>query len=1061
MITEAQLEASLLDWLGDLGWEPGTGAELESQRASLGDLVLTEDLVEALRLLNPSVPDQYLREAAADMVRVRSQDALAENRDFHVLLVHGYRGLSYVDADGREQTPTVRLLGAPDQNRYRAVHQVRLRKGDQSRRLDVVLYVNGLPLVVVELKQAGTRNATIAKAHAQLGTYLAEFPAAFRPVIAAIVSDGISARYGTPFTRLNHYSPWNVDEDGAPRPADGDQLLELENLTHGLLEPARLLDVVRNFTAFDETDEGLIKRIAKPHQYFAVRKALDSTLAALGANGKAGVVWHTQGSGKSMEMELYANLVLTHPRMQNPTIVVITDRNELDGQLYGTFARSTLLPDEPRQIKRRSQLRSELAGRASGGIYFTTLQKFSRTAAEHDAGDTHPLLTDRRNVVVIVDEAHRSHYDDLDGYARHLRDALPNATLIAFTGTPISEVDRDTREVFGEYIDVYDLSRAVADGATVPVYFEPRLIEVRLAGDMSAEELDELADEQTAELDDEARERVERTVATLNAIYGASERIDALARDIVEQWERRRETMTEFLAPTEPGENTEPHGKALIVCATREICARLYARIIELRPDWHSEQDGRGLIKVVYSGNASDPEPIRGHVRRDSQNKAIKNRLRNVDDELELVIVKDMMLTGFDAPPLHTLFLDRPLKGALLMQTLARVNRTFRGKRDGLLVAYAPLTENLNQALREYTATDQTTRPVGRDTTEAVRVTWELVAALRGLLAGHDWRATATSGARDAGLRAVSDTVEYLRSPATPGNQAGQDRQTLGESFRALSAQLARMWTLAGGAENLAEIATEVRFYEEVRVWMAKLDASQRDASGEPVPEEIVRVLRGAVAQATAAGDITDLYEAAGLSRPTVQELDAQTLEQMQQGPNPHLAVEALRDLLVKEAEAVTRNNVVRRKTFSERISELMIRYTNQQITAADVIYELGRLAEEVRAEADRGTRFDPPLSHDELAFYDAVSQNDSAVLAQGTDVLAQIARELVAVMRRDTRTDWTRRPEAQARLRASVKRLLRRHHYPPDKQQSAVELVIEQMETLAPGHADERREEP
>ena len=1053
MTTEAQLEASLLDWLGDLGWEPGTGTELEPQRASLGDLVLTEDLVEALRLLNPSVPDQYLREAAADMVRVRSQDALAENRDFHVLLVHGYRGLSYVDADGREQTLTIRLLGAPEQNRYRAAQQVRLLRGDQSRRLDVVLYVNGLPLVVVELKQAGTRNATIAKAHAQLGTYLAEFPAAFRPVVAAIISDGINARYGTPFTRLNHYSPWNVDEDGAPSPADSDQLLELENLAHGLLEPARLLDVVRNFTAFDETDEGLTKRIAKPHQYFAVRKALDSTLAALGTNGKAGVVWHTQGSGKSMEMELYTNLVLTHPRMQNPTIVVITDRNELDGQLYGTFARSTLLPDEPRQIKRRSQLRSELAGRASGGIYFTTLQKFSRTAAEHDAGHAHPLLTDRRNVVVIVDEAHRSHYDDLDGYARHLRDALPNATLIAFTGTPISEVEHNTREVFGDYIDIYDLSRAVTDGATVPVYFEPRLIEVRLDDDMSAEKLDELADEQTEGLDDEARERVERTVAKLNAIYGAPERIDALARDIVEQWERRRESMTEFLAPTEPGENTEPHGKALIVCATREICARLYTRIVELRPGWYSDQDDRGLVKVVYSGSPSDPEPIRSHVRRDSQNKAIKNRLRDVDDDLELVIVKDMMLTGFDAPPLHTLFLDRPLKGALLMQTLARVNRTFRGKQDGLLVAYAPLTENLNQALREYTATDETTRPVGRDTAEAVRVTWEIVAALRELLVGHDWRTTATSGARDAGLRAVSDTVEYLRSPATPGNQAEQDGQTLGERFRALSTQLARMWTLAGGTENLAEIATEVRFYEEVRVWMAKLDARQREANGQPVPEEIVRVLRGAVAQATAAGDITDLYEAAGLQRPTLQELDVQTIEQMRQGPSPHLAVEALRDLLVKEAEAVTRNNVVRRKTFSERISELMIRYTNQQITAADVIYELGRLAEDVRAENGRGTRFDPPLSHDELAFYDAVCQNDSAVLARGTDVLARIARELVAVMRRDTRTDWTRRPEAQARLRASVKRLLRRHHYPPDKQKSAVELVIEQMETLAPGY--------
>ncbi|WP_276698959.1 type I restriction endonuclease subunit R [Propionibacterium acidifaciens] len=1056
MITEAQLEASLLDWLGDLGWEPGVGKDLEADRTSLGDLVLQTDLIGALRRLNPSVPDQYLHEVAATVLKARSQDSLAENRDFHALLVHGYRGLTYVDANGREETPTVRLLGEAGSNSYRAVQQVRLRQGDRSRRLDVVLYVNGLPLVVVELKQAGTRNATIAKAHAQLGTYLAEFPMAFRPVVATVVSDGINARYGTPFTSLNHYSPWNVGEDGAPQPADDDRLLELESLAHGLLDQDRLLDIVRNFTAFDETAEGLAKRIAKPHQYFAVRKALDSTLAALRSNGRAGVVWHTQGSGKSMEMELYANLIVTHPLMHNPTIIVITDRNELDGQLYDTFARSTLLPEEPRQIRRRSQLRSELSGRASGGIYFTTLQKFSRTAAEHDAGRSHPLLTDRRNVVVIVDEAHRSHYDDLDGYARHLRDALPNATLIAFTGTPVSEADRNTREVFGDYIDIYDLSRAVADGATVPVYFEPRLIEVRLGGELSSEELDDLADEQTTGLEEAERERVERSVAVLNAIYGAPERVDALARDIVEQWERRRETMAEFLAPTGPDECADPHGKALVVCATREICARLYEQIVRLRPDWHSDQDDRGRIKVVYSGSSSDPMPIRAHVRRDSQNKAIKNRLRDVDDELELVIVKDMLLTGFDAPPLHTLFLDRPLRGALLMQTLARVNRTFRGKRDGLLVAYAPLAENLNKALQEYTASDQTTRPVGRDTAEAARVTVELVEALRGLLAGYDWRSVLASGARDAGLRAVAGAVEHLRSPATSGNQVGEGSRTLGERFRTLSARLTRMWTLSGGTESLAQIATEVRFYEEVRAWMAKLDARQREAGGQPVPEEIVRVLRGAVAQATAAGDITDLYQAAGLPRPTIQDLDAQTLEQMSRGPSPHLAVEALRDLLVKEAEAVTRNNVVRRKAFSERINELMIRYTNQQITAADVIYELGRLAEEVRGEADRGKAFDPPLSHDELAFYDAVSQNDSAVLAQGTDVLAQIARELVAVMRRDTRTDWTRRPDVQAKLRASVRRLLRRHHYPPDKQSSAVELVIEQMETLAPGYAEE-----
>ena len=769
MITEAQLEDSMLDWLGDLGWEPATGAELESQRESLGDLVLREDLMLALRNLNPSVPDQHLHEAAANMLQVRSQDPLAENRDFHEFLVHGYRGLNYLDAAGREENPTVRLLGEVEQNSYRAVRQVRLQQGETGRRLDVVLYVNGLPLVVVELKQAGTPEATIAKAHAQLGTYLTEFPAAFRPVVATVVSDGISARYGTQFTVLNHYCPWRVDENGEPRPSDGGSLLELESLVYGLLEPARLVDVVRNFTAFDDTGERLVKRIAKPHQYFAVRKALDSTLTALESNGKAGVVWHTQGSGKSMEMELYANLVITHPRMLNPTLVVITDRNELDGQLYETFARSTLLPEAPIQVRRRTQLRTELSGRASGGIYFTTLQKFGRTAAEHDAGLSHPQLTDRRNVVVIVDEAHRSHYDSLDGYARHLRDALPNATLIAFTGTPISEVDRNTREVFGDYIDIYDLTRAVADGATVPVYFEPRLIEVRLDGQMSPEELDQLADEQTAGLDDVARARVERSVIALNSIYGAPERVEALARDIVEQWEHRRETMAEFLAPTGPGEYHEPHGKGMIVCATREICARLYERIVALRPAWHSAQVDKGLIKVVYSGSASDPEPIRGHVRRDSQNKLIKNRLKDVDDELELVIVKDMMLTGFDAPPLHTLFLDRPLKGALLMQTLARVNRTFRGKPDGLLVAYAPLAENLNRALQEYTATDQATRPVGRDTEEAERVALELIEALRSLLAGCDWRAVLACHDKDAALRAVSTAVEYLR---TPGNQA-------------------------------------------------------------------------------------------------------------------------------------------------------------------------------------------------------------------------------------------------------------------------------------------------
>lgn len=1050
MIPESQWEADLLDWLAELGWRPAKGAEFEPQRLSLGDLVHRSDFAAALRRLNPEVPDQYLLQAASDLLQPKSQDAINENRAFHDSLVHGYRGITFTDASGREQNPTVRLLAhAASGNDFVAVQQVRVQDKGFNRRLDVVLYVNGLPLAVVELKQAGTKYATITKAHSQLGTYLHEFPLAFRTVVASVISDGLSAQYGTPFTPLNHYSPWKVDEQGVPVET-GPMATEVEVLTHGLFGPERFLDMVSHFTAFDSTDTGLTKRIAKPHQYFAVRKAVASTIRAVDSNGKAGVVWHTQGSGKSMEMELYANLVMTHPELLNPTLVVITDRTELDGQLYETFARSTLLVDKPLQVKRRSELRHQLSNRNSGGILFTTLQKFGRNVDERDAGDEHPLLTDRRNVIVIVDEAHRSHYDDLDGYARHLKDALPNATLIAFTGTPISKTDHNTREVFGDYIDVYDLTRAVDDGATVPVYFEPRLIQVKLADDVTAEDLDRVADEQARGLDLAERERIERSVAVINAIYGAPERIEALARDIVEHWEARRARMDEYLQPTEASAS-ESHGKAMIVCATREICARLYERIVALRPDWHSPDLDKGVIKVVYSGNASDGPPIRDHVRRDSENKVVKNRLKDVDDPLELVIVKDMMLTGFDAPPLHTLYLDRPLRGALLMQTLARVNRTFRGKQDGLLVAYAPLADNLREALAEYTMSDQAVRPVGKSTDEAAAVGVQLVEALRGLLAGFDWQAIMATSDPARARKAVGGAAEYLRSPRTRGNRVAEGELTLGHRYRTLSAQLGRIWALASGSETLADLRHEVRFYEEVRVWMAKYDAKQREADGQPIPDEILRVLRGAVAEATATGAITDIYEAAGIPRPSIQALTPEMLDGFQRAEHPHLAIEALRDLLVQEARAATSGNVVRQKAFSERISELMRRYTNQQLTAAEVITELAAIAQEVAAEGERGQRFDPPLGHDELAFYDAVSQNDSAVLLQGEDVLAQIARELVGVMRRDVRTDWTRRPDVQAKLRAEVKRMLRKYKYPPDKAPGAVQLVLEQMELLAP----------
>ncbi len=651
-------------------------------------------------------------------------------------------------------------------------------------------------------------------------------------------------------------------------------------------------------------------------------------------------------------------------------------------------------------------------------------------------------MSDRRNIIVIVDEAHRSHYDDLDGYARHLKDALPHASLIAFTGTPISFADRNTRAVFGDYIDVYDLSRAVADGATVPVYFEPRLIKVALKDDVAQEDLDRAADDVTAGLDDTERAQIEKSVAVVNAVYGDPKRIAALADDLLKHWDIRRAVMKPLI---------EKSGKAMIVGGTREICARLYAAIIERRPDWHSDKDSKGRIKVVYSGDASDSGLIERHVRRESENAAIKARLTDIDDELEIVIVKDMMLTGYDSPPLHTLYLDRPLKGALLMQTLARVNRTYRGKDAGLLVAYAPLAENLQRALAEYSPRDQESKPLGRSVAEAAALAEQLLSSIRTDLAGFDWHKRWHPGQPASFAKAAAGAANYLRDPATPGNQVAEGEEKLADRYRTLSGQLARAWALCSASDVLAEVRPEVQFYEEVRVYMAKFDAEDRRAEGKPVPEEISRLLAAVITDSTETGEVIDIYQAAGMPKPQLSDLNPAFIAKAQQADNPHLAIEALRKLVLSESCRVTRSNVIRERMFSERVAELMNRYTNQQLTSAEVIAELVALAQEVSKEAVRGATFDPPLDDDQLAFYDAVAQNESAVLQQGDDVLAQIARDLVGIMRRDVRTDWTVRDDVRAKLRASIKRLLVRYGYPPDQQPGAIKLVMEQMEQMAP----------
>ncbi|MFC0039631.1 type I restriction endonuclease subunit R [Actinomadura rayongensis] len=1049
--SEADFEHDVLDALGELGWEYRDGKQIavgSGERESWDELIIPGRLRDAIVRINPGLPASSVDEAAALVLSPQSQDVKAENRRIHEYLTDGIRGISYVDEYGAEQHPTVHLIDRSDpyRNDFVAANQVMVVKGEERRRFDVVLYVNGLPVAIFELKKMSDERGTPEAAHAQLMAYVGDMWEAFRCNVVCLVSDGVTTKYGTAFTPYNHFAPWNVDEVGEPveQPAAEWENSELNLTLHGLFDQRKFVELLTGYVAFAQSDDGLQKRIAKPHQYLAVSKAVGKTIEAVRSNGKAGVVWHTQGSGKSFEMELYSNQVLKHPALGNPTIVVITDRNDLDDQLFDGFNASELLPEKPVRVDSRHDLRTELFNRRTGGIYFTTLQKFSKTAEEKDAGRPHPLLSDRRNIIVIVDEAHRSHYDSLDGYARHLRDALPYATMIAFTGTPISEIDRNTQDVFGDYIDIYDLTRAVKDGATVPVYYENRLIQLELPKGVDPEELDEEADKATEGLDDTERKRVERATATLNAVYGAPARLDKLAANIVEHWETRSEAMRPFI---------DAPGKAMIVCSTREICADLYERIIAIKPDWHADDVNAGKIKVVYSSSTSDPDKLRKHRLRPREQKTVQRRMKDAGDELELIIVKDMLLTGFDAPPLHTLYLDRSMRGAQLMQTLARVNRTFRNKQDGLMVGYAPLHENLIAALAEYTTDDQHTKPMGRDLDEAITKVRDLLDGIGELLRDHPWRQNLQAGTRTAYRDAVRGTADYIWNPQHPLNRpdaSDADKETLKEKFLRCAGRLARLYALCATSGDLNDVRDDIAFFRDVRVVVVKLDAARRQAEGRPIPAEVELYLKQLTASAIEAGDVIDLFKEAGLDQPDLSRLDENYIKKMQAAKHPAIAIEALRRLVQQEMRKVTKHNVVRRQSFSDRLLELMRKYTNQNLTAAEIIAELVAMAKEVAADADRGRQFNPALSNDELAFYDAVAAKDTVRALMGDDQLAAIARDLVKAVRRNLSTDWTARDDVQAKLRSIIKRLLAKHGYPPEEQPDAIQKVIEQLETFA-----------
>lgn len=1016
-VAESEVEELTLEWLAQAGYAvlygPSIGpGEFAAERDSWADVILTERLRRAAARLNPELPATVIAEAVARFERPESQNALTENWRAWKLMVDGLP-VEYRDAVGEIRHGLVRLVDFddPPSNDWVAVNQLTVKQGEWTRRPDVVTFCNGIPVGVFELKNPGDEHATLRGAYNQLQTYKQQIPALFHTNAALVIADGTTARAGSLTAGFTHFAPWKtIDGDDVV----SEEALQLETLTLGMFAPDVFCELLRYGTTFSDERAGLVKRLAKYHQFWAVRKAVDRTIEARSGDGRAGVVWHTQGSGKSLEMLMYAGRVMRHPAMDNPTLVVICDRNDLDDQLFDeVFAPARSLPETPVQADSIDHLRDLLEGRAAGGIVFTTIHKFR----PKDKGEHYPLLTGRSNVVVIADEAHRSQYDFIDGFARHLRDGLPNATYIGFTGTPIESEDRSTQAVFGSYIDVYDLTQAVEDGATVRIFYEARLAKLSLPAD-AQEELDEGFGELTETEEASTASAAKARWSRLEAVVGSPERVRLVAEDLVEHWETRRAAMS---------------GKGMIVCMSRQVAVDLYDQIAELRPDWVSDKDGEGRVKVVITGAASDEETLRRHVRSKDGLRTIKERAKDPEDPLELVIVRDMWLTGFDSPSMHTMYVDKPMKGHSLMQAIARVNRTFADKPGGLIVDYIGIAENLRAALANYT--DRSRNEAGIPIDELVKVTVEKHEVISTILHDHDWSAARSVKAVER-LGAITPAVNFVLDDP--------DRR---DRFMSQTLAAQRAFALSATDPRVQHLRNDLAFFVAVRAGITKLTSDNGDRKGTTSSD-----LDAAVAQllsdAVAADGVVDIYAEVGLDRPDISILSEEFLQSIQHGPHRNVQMEMLRRLLNNEIRSMSRRNLVEGRQFSEMLAATMLRYQNRSIDSARVIAELVELARKMQEAQRRGEELG--LSEGELAFYDAIVQNDAAVLELGDEVLRLLAHELVETVKKNATIDWDRKETVRAKLRAAVSRLLLKHKYPPDKCSAATQLVIEQAELFA-----------
>jgi len=1039
--SESDVETIALGWLASAGWSVANGARIApgepiAERDEYTEVVLVGRLRDALARLNSTLPFDAIEEAFRRLTRPEGVDVLPRNRALHRLLVDGVT-VEYRDKEGEVRGAQVRLIDFedPNNNDWLAVNQFTVTENKHRRRPDVVLFVNGLPLGVIELKNAVAGNATIWSAWQQLQTYQSEIPALMATNAVLVVSDGVGARVGALGAGREWFKPW--------RTISGETLAdthtpELQVLIEGLLAPRRFLDLVRDFIVFEDDGGRLVKKMAGYHQFHAVQTAVAETLraaqlgraaqvadepgrygAALKPGGqpgdrRVGVVWHTQGSGKSLTMAFYAGRIVREPAMGNPTLVVLTDRNDLDGQLFATFSRcKDLLRQPPAQAESRAHLRELLAVEA-GGVVFTTLQKFF----PEEKGDRHPTLSDRRNIVVVADEAHRSQYDFIDGYARHMRDALPNASFIGFTGTPVELKDANTRAVFGDYISIYDIQRAVEDKATVPIYYESRLAKIAL-DERERPHIDPGFEEATEGEEVDRKEKLKTKWAQLEAVVGAEKRLSLIARDIVEHLEKRLEVMD---------------SKAMVVCMSRRIVVDLYREIAKLRPTWHSDSDEAGAMKIVMTGSASDPPDWQPHIRNKLRREALANRFRNPKDPFKLVIVRDMWLTGFDAPSLSTLYIDKPMRGHGLMQAIARVNRVFKDKPGGLVVDYLGLAQELKEALATYTESGGTGR-TALDQNEAVAVMLEKYEVCENLLHGFD-RSKWFTGTPAERLGLLPAAQEHILA-----QEDGKDRY-----LRAVR-ELSQAFALAVPHESAMRIRDDVAFFQAVQAVLAKR------APGDARPaDDLDHAVRQIISRAVTPEGVVDIFAAAGLAKPDISILSEEFLAEVRGMPQKNLAVELLQKLLNSEIRNRTRKNVVQARSFAELLEQTIRRYQNRAIEAAQVIEELIELARDMRKANARGEALG--LTEDEIAFYDALETNDSAVTVLGEPTLRTIAQELVKTVRANVSIDWTVRENVRAQLRVLVKRILRKHGYPPDKQERATQLVLEQAAVLSEGWA-------